>query len=125
MDKNFTFQFSNSLGIFFKYYYGDITLEDIKNSWEYIIHNQAIPEETKGFILDYRGAVLNIPPIQSAEIANFYKSHLEIFGGLKIAILTDKPKNVVISVLVESKNEGYQSRPFSTMQAAIAWVLDK
>ena len=123
MDEKFSFQFSPSLGIFFKHYYGNITLDDINSSWEYIIDNHFIPPGTKGFIMDYRGAVINIPPNQSTGIADFYKNHLDIFGGFKIAILTDNPKNVVISFLVKSVDKGYQSRPFSTMHAATEWVL--
>lgn len=123
MDEKFSFQFSPSLGIFFKHYYGNISLEDINSSWEYIIENNFIPSDTKGFILDYRGAVINIPPNQSSGIADFYKDHLEVFGGFKIAIITDNPKNVVISYLVNAVDLGYQSKPFSTMHAATAWVL--
>jgi hypothetical protein len=123
MDEKFSFQFSQSLGIFFKHYYGNISLEEINSSWEYIIENNFIPTDTKGFILDYRDAVINIPPNQSSGIADFYKAHLEVFGGFKIAIITDNPKNVVISYLVNAVDVGYQSKPFSTMQAATAWVL--
>ncbi|MBE0651718.1 MAG: hypothetical protein IH595_12875 [Bacteroidales bacterium] len=123
MNEKVTFQFSHSLGIFFKHYYGNITLEDIISSWENIIDNHLIPAETKGFVLDYRNAIIKVSPGHSASIANFYKSHLEVFNNLKIAILTDKPENVVISILVESKDEGYQSKPFSTMEAAVRWVL--
>lgn len=123
MDEKFSFQFSSSLGIFFKHYYGKISLEDINSSWEYIMENQFIPPDTKGFILDYRDAVIDIPPNKSTGIADFYKSHLEIFGGARIAILTDNPKNVVISYLVNSVDVGYQSKPFSTMHAATAWVM--
>lgn len=123
MEENFTFQFDSSLGIFFKYYFGPITLEDIGDSWEHVIKNQLIPEGTRGFVLDYRNAEINIPPARHTHIADFYKNHLEIFNNTKIAILTDNPKNVVISILVESKDEGYKSRPFSTMESAIRWVL--
>ena len=123
MDEKFSFHFSSSLGIFFKHYYGNITLDDIYSSWKYVIDNHLIPSETKGFILDYRDATLDFPPKQHSAISDFYKSHLEVFGNLKIAILTDNPQNVVVSVLVESEDEGYHSRPFTTMQAAIVWVL--
>lgn len=123
MDEKFTFQYSHQLGIFFKYYYGQITVEDINSSWDYIIQNHFIPPETKGFILDYRNAVITVPADKHTAIADYYNSHLEVFKGYKIAVLTEHPQNVVITILVESKNDGYQSKPFSTMQAAIKWVL--
>ncbi len=123
MDENFTYRFSKSLGVFFKNYNGNITLENINSSWDYIISNHLIPPETKGFVLDYRNAIMNIPPNHHDGIVDYYTKHLDVFGGLKIAILADNPQNVVITVLVESKDNGYKSKPFSTMQAAIAWVL--
>jgi hypothetical protein len=122
MNEKVTFQFSPSLGIFFKHYYGSITLEDIRSSWEYIIHNHLIPAETKGFIVDYRNAIMNIPADQHPSIADYYKEHLEVFNNCKIGVLTENPQNVVISILVESKDEGYHSKPFSTMEAAVRWV---
>ncbi len=118
-----TFQFSQSLGIFFKHYYGKITLEDISTSWDHIIQNHLIPADTKGFIVDYRNAVMNIPADDYKGIADYYKQHLEVFHDFKIAILTENPKNVVISMLVESRDDGYHSKPFSTMEAAVRWVL--
>ena len=123
INEKVTIQFSPSLGIFFKHYYGIISLEDIRSSWEQIFYTDLIPSETKGFVVDYRNAVMNIPPGQHARIAEYYKEHLEVFNNRKIAVLTENPQNVVISILVESKDEGYQSKPFSTMEAAVRWVL--
>ena len=60
---------------------------------------------------------------EHAEIANFYKKHIDIFGNFKIAIVTEEPKDIVIPILVESLDEGYTSCPFSTLEAAINWVL--
>lgn len=124
-EKKFTYRFSPQLGIFFKHYFGKIVIEDITSSWDYLIKNHFIPPETKGFVLDYRNAVMDIRTEQHTAIDNYYKNHLEVFKGLKIAILTENPQNVVITILVESKGEGYHSKPFSTMEAAIAWVLER
>jgi hypothetical protein len=123
MKKKFKYQFNNSLGILFKYYYGLITIEDIESSWEYAFKNDLIPKDVKGFILDYRNSNFNIKIEKFNEIANFYKKHLEVFGNLKIAIITEDPKDIVIPILVETKDEGYSSRPFSTLESAIDWVL--
>jgi len=58
------------------------------------------------------------------EIASFYKKHPEVFGGYKIAIVTVTPRDIVIPVLVEMHDDGYRSRPFSTLDAAIFWILE-
>ncbi|MDX1829886.1 MAG: hypothetical protein R3342_10120 [Lutibacter sp.] len=123
MKKNFKYQFDNSLGILFKFYYGLITIEDIESSWEYAFKNSLIPKDVKGFILDYRNSNFNIKVEEYNKIADFYKKHLEVFGNFKIAILTEEPRDIVIPVLVETKDQGYSSRPFSTLNSAIDWVL--
>jgi len=123
MEKKFEYQFNNSLGILFKTYYGLITIEDIESSWEYAFENGLIPKEKKGFILDYRNSNFNIKINEHTLIANFYKKHINIFGNYKIAIITEEPRDIVIPMLVESQDEGYSSKPFSTLEAAIAWIL--
>ncbi|TDN97735.1 hypothetical protein [Sunxiuqinia elliptica] len=123
MSEKFKYQFDSSLGILFKYYYGLISIKDIESSWEYAFENGLIPKETKGFILDYRKSNFNIKIDEHTVIAEFYKKHLDVFGNFKIAILTEEYRDIVIPILVKTKDEGYSSRPFSTLEAAIEWVL--
>jgi hypothetical protein len=123
MDKKFKYHFDSSSGILFKYYYGLISIEDIESSWEFAFENGIINKDIRGFILDYRNSNFNIKIEKYVEIANFYKKHLEIFGNFKIAILTEEPRDIVIPMLVKTEDEGYSSRPFSTLESAIEWVL--
>ncbi len=123
MNKKYKYQFDRSLGILFKYYYGWINLEDIVSSWEYAFENNLVPKQVKGFILDYRNSNLNIKIEKHVEIVEFYKKHIDIFGGFKIAIITNEARDIVIPILVKAKDEGYKSSPFSTLEAAIKWVL--
>lgn len=122
MVKKYKYQLDSSLGILFKYYYGLINIQDIESSWEYAFENNLIPKQVKGFILDYRNSNFNIKTEEHASIADFYKKHLDIFGGFKIAIITEEAKDIVIPILVKTEDEGYSSRPFSTLEAAIKWV---
>ena len=121
--EKYTYEFDNSTGVMFKYYFGLITLEDIITSWEYAFANNLIPKSTKGFVVDYRQANFNMKIDEHKHIADFYKNHPEIFGKLKTAVVTDDPHDVIIPTLVEMLNEGYYSRTFSTLEAAIEWVL--
>ncbi|MCF8379387.1 MAG: hypothetical protein K9H49_07410 [Bacteroidales bacterium] len=109
--------------IMFKSYYGLISIDIIASSWMQAFEKEIIPKETVGFILDYREAIFDMDVDEHAEIANFYKKNLEVFRNKKIAIITDKPKAVVIVTLVEALDDGYFSKPFSTLEAARAWVL--
>lgn len=122
-EKKFSYYFDEGRGILFKTYYGAITIEDINSSWEFAFREGLIPHKMKGFVLDYRSANFDVEPERHAEIAAFYKRHIDVFGGYKIAIVTEAPRDIVIPVLVEMHDEGYHSRPFSTMEAAVSWVL--
>lgn len=124
MKEKFKYSFDESTGILYKYYYGAITLKDIYSSWDYAISNNLIPKETQGFILDYKEATFDIKIKEYAKIAEYYKEHLDIFRNQKIAIITQTPKDVVIPLLVESKDYGYSSKPFYTVEAAIRWILN-
>lgn len=123
MDAKFRYELDAGTGVLFKYYYGDITIEDIESSWEYAFDSGLITEKVKGFVLDYREATFDMNPSEYILIANFYRSNLKVFRGCRIGIITHNPRDIVIPVLVETKDDGYSSRPFTTPEAAIAWVL--
>jgi hypothetical protein len=123
MEQKFLYQFDSQTGIVFKNYFGKITIDDIENSWLYGFNHNLIPPNTEGFVLDYREAFFEILIEEYIKIPLFYTQHLDVFGEKKIAIVTDNPKDVVIPVLVQMKDKGYASQPFSTLEAAIYWVL--
>ena len=56
-------------------------------------------------------------------ISDYYKNHLDIFYKRKIAIITENPKDIVVPYLVQKKDEGYLSNPFSTIEGAVEWIL--
>ena len=123
MGDKIKYRFDESTGIMYKYYSGTITLNDIISSWDDAISEKIIPENTKGFILDYTKANFDIEVDKASEVANYYRRHLDIFRSKKIAIITQTPSDIVIPIMVEKKDSGYSSHPFYTLEAAIDWVL--
>ncbi|RZT97572.1 hypothetical protein EV201_2245 [Ancylomarina subtilis] len=123
MNDKFKFEFDSETSILYKNYYGLITVEDIISSWEQAINNKLIPNHVKGFILDFRKSTFDFEVSRYIEISNFYKKYLHVFGGSKIALITVDPKDLVIPVLFQAKEDGYKSKPFSTLEAARDWIL--
>jgi len=123
MENKFKYSFSNSTKILTKTYFGSITIEDIESSWEYAFENELIPKEKKGFILDYRNSNFKINIREYMAISDFYKKHIDVFRNYKIAVITEDPSDIVIPLLVETQDQGYKSKAFSTVEAAINWVL--
>jgi hypothetical protein len=119
---NYKCDYLSDEGILVKNYYGIITIKDIRDTWEDAISNRLIPEDVKGFVLDYSKASFGIRIEEYIEIPNFYKDHLEIFANTKIAIVTQNSEDIVIPILAAKEDFGYLSRPFSTIEAAIKWI---
>lgn len=124
MEKKYSYKYDDKSGIMFKSYYGLITINDIHSSWDEAINSKIIPDGTKSFVLDYREATFNFKVTESTKIAEYYRTHLDVFGNCKIAVVTQKPKDVVVPAIVETHDDGYLSKPFYTKEAAINWVLD-
>jgi len=123
MEEKFKYSFDESTRILYNYYYGQITIDDIYSSWEYVISKHLIPEKTKGFIVDYRKATFNVKVREYSKISDYYKNHLDVFRNYKIAMITQNPKDIIVPLLVESKDEGYFTKTFFTEEAAVEWIL--
>lgn len=119
----FKYHFDEETEILYKYYYGPITVKEIYSSWDYAIEYNLIPQETRGIILDYTKAHFNFPIKEHGRIAEYYRDHIDVFRNQRIAILTQSDRDVIVPTLVELKDDGYSSRPFFTLNAAISWVL--
>ncbi len=122
MENGAKFDFDLQNRILFKYYYGDIWMETIINTWKEALAEEIIPNNTVGFIIDYRKANICFNPERHAEVPDFYQANLDVFGNKRIAFVTDNPRDIVYPILFQSKDRGYTSQPFSTMEAAIRWV---
>lgn len=122
MVRKFLYSYDQELKVLFKYYYGTISLDDIRESWEHAFTSHLIPHGTKAFILDYREATFDLHIRDTHGIAAFYRDNIKHFQDARIAIITERPDQVVIPTLVEQLDDGYSSRPFFTMEAALAWV---
>lgn len=124
MNNNVIFKYDPELSVMYKIHSGLITIETIKNSWEWAFANKIIPENTKFFLLDYREAIIDFSARKHEDISKYYRSKPEYFAGKKFAIISNNPHNVAISTLVRRSDDGYESRPFSTIEAAIKWLTN-
>ncbi|MDP2302070.1 MAG: hypothetical protein Q8N03_06575 [Ignavibacteria bacterium] len=123
MTKKNEYIFDEVTAIMYKNYFGEITLEDISSSWDYVFEHNLIPKGTKRFILNYKQASFNIRISEYPGIAEYYRNHLDVFEGCRIGIVTNVNKDYVIPVMVEKLDEGYGSRPFGDLEDAVEWVV--
>jgi len=119
---DFEFSFDNTRMIFYKYYSGNLSYNDFESSWLYIINNQLFPGGTKGILIDYRKALVQFPIDEAYRISTFFNCNLHIFNNQKIAFVTSTPEQIILPELVREYASNYQSRPFSTIEAAEDWL---
>lgn len=108
--------------ILYKRYYGLISLENIMQSWLKAMNENLIPQDALGFVLDYRKAHFNFDPRRHTELTDFYREHSKVFSNRRIAFVTVSPDDIVYPILIQTQDNGFESRPFSTMEAATDWV---
>ncbi|ELR70847.1 hypothetical protein C900_03282 [Fulvivirga imtechensis AK7] len=122
MDKKVNCYYDQEKGIFYKKLSGDIYLGDLITSWESIIHAKLFPDHTKQFIIDYREARLRVDPDRVKDIANIYKERNHIFSKAKVALIMQKPEQVIMPILVNEEQCGVEFKPFYTEEAAVEWL---
>lgn len=110
--------------IFYKHYFGEIYLEDVLSSWEHILNKNKIPKNTKKFILDYRKGTLIATPEAAGHIADMYENHETIFGGARVAMIMDRPDQVIFPLLVNMEQSIVEFKPFFSLESAIGWLDD-
>ena len=111
-------------GIFIKYYYGNIELEDIFDSWRETIRKKKIPENVRKFIINYKKASINFPPERVSDIAKFYNEHDAVFGNARIAMVMESPGQVVFPNLIVLEKISFKIETFYTMEAAVNWLAN-
>ena len=125
MNSKITFKFDNTEKVLFKYYTGEINLQDIKLSWDEMFDSKSVPEDNKGYVLDFRDAKLHIHYKEYTKIIAYVKRNLEKFGHKKMAIITKDASDIVIPLLVRENFKGFNTKPFGSPGAAITWVLNR
>jgi len=120
---DFNFNFDNSRKIFYKQYSGDVSFSDFESSWYFIINNHYFPGEALGVLLDYRQALIQSPIDEAYRITTFLSKNIHIFRDKRIAFVTSTPEQIVMPVLISEYDYNYQSRPFSTIEAAESWIV--
>lgn len=115
-------QYDAATGIFYKFYSGSVEFDDIVHSWNEIIENGLIPEKTHKFLLDYSKANYVSGPETARKIAQFYKQNQRIFSGAKIALIMQRPNQVIFPILVDAECAFMSVKPFYTLDAARNWL---
>ena len=124
MNTKYKFENDHTNKIFYKHFFGTITIEDILTSWDEAITERIIPVGTKRFIINFKYGTAIYKPENPKLLANYYNGRPETFKGARIAIVTVKPEDIIVPMLLKQEKGLFSLAPFSTEEAAIEWVME-
>lgn len=109
-----------------EYYSGEISFDDL------IYFKKTLGTDPKfnfyhTTILDLREATLKLNEIEMVQLLNFFRDSFEVKGIRKVAYLTSKPDQVVLttlfsSLLIDFQDLKFQPHTFSTIEALANWL---
>ena len=98
-------------------------IEDVVASFEEIMKNKMLSENTIGIISDLRGVKFDINFSVFKRVSAFLKLHPELFN-YKLAAITTTPKQVVMVILANNVSSKLNAKPFSTFEASLEWMTE-
>ena len=102
---------------------GNVTIDDIIGSWDYLIENNIIKPTIKGVINNISGCVLHMDMDGFSMLMNYLKKN-EVLRRIKLAVVCDSPKMIVFPTLAEVEETELRVKPFTTEEAAVYWIMN-
>ncbi|MBS2097609.1 hypothetical protein [Carboxylicivirga linearis] len=100
-----------------------VDVNEIINSWENLKENDLLTDKLKGVINNLLDCDLNMN-MDSFKMLMGYLKQNECFYKIKLAVICNKPKIVVYPTLGEEKEGALKIKPFSTIDAAVEWIIE-
>jgi hypothetical protein len=99
---------------------GELVVEDIMDSFVYILNENMIRPGCRGILTDLREADLNFNMNTFRNLIIYIKSSPGL-DGLRIAVVVDSADKIVFPMMAANE-PGLMIEPFSTMESAIKWI---
>jgi len=110
--------------ILIRNFHGTVQFSEIMESWIELIGHQKITDEIKGILNDFTGAELQMNINNLDQLMSTFMQYPDIFERIKLAVLMDTPKKIVLPILAEQKYPQFRIKAFSTYEAAIEWIKE-
>ncbi len=108
--------------ILIRNFIGNVDVNDIIDSWEYLNQNKLIDKKIKGIINNLTGCELHMDMESFVTLIAYLKKE-DYIKNIKLAVISDNPKTMVFPFLGENQENKLKIKPFSTMEAAVDWIL--
>lgn len=109
-------------------FFGDLILEDIKESWLDVLSIPEFDKENYDLISDYTEATLQVAASSLDKVGDFYQSIGQKYHGRKHAVVVVKPRQTAYSILFKQKHDsenGIRFDIFEEKEAAVNWIKNE
>ncbi|MFC2090224.1 hypothetical protein ACFLT1_05560 [Bacteroidota bacterium] len=103
---------------------GTIEVENIIDSWKYLLESELLTSKVMGVINDISGCEL-VMNMASFQVLIDYLKQQPIFRNLKLAVICTDPKTIVFPMIGERQEKDLGIKPFTTLEAAERWIFTK
>ncbi|MCU4164690.1 hypothetical protein [Carboxylicivirga caseinilyticus] len=111
-----------SKSILIRNFKGEVDVNEIIRSWEYLRNESLLTHQLKGVINNLTECDL-VMDLNSFKLLMSYLNQHECFYSIKLAVVCDKPKSTVYPTLGAEKESKLKIKPFSTVDAAVQWII--
>lgn len=108
--------------ILIRNFVNDVCVNDIIDSWKYLIENKLIDKSIKGVINNLTECNLFLD-FNSFQILLSFLKEQESLKGIKLAVICDTPGKTVFPILGGLETDELEIKPFSTVEAAVSWIM--
>ena len=101
-----------------------VNVDDIIDSWEYLIASKLINDNIKGIINNLTGCSLDMNLESFRKLIEYLRAKDQL-KKLKLAVICNDPKTIVFPTLGQQGELDLRIRPFSTERAAVNWIMSQ
>jgi hypothetical protein len=101
----------------------NVNVDQIIESWEYLLTNQILTVKHIGVINNLCRANLDMNMDSFARLINYLRAK-PYFSRIKLAVICDTPNKIVFPMIGEYNVKELKIRPFATVEKSIEWILE-
>ena len=99
-----------------------VSVTDIIHSWDILIEQGMLNSNIKGVINNITGCQLAMDLDSFYTLIDYIKTK-DILRKVKLAVVCNNPKMIIFPILGEAEEKDLHIKPFSTVEAAVEWIM--
>ena len=108
-------------GYLIRVFEGIFHIDEIMESWEYLINTKLKKIKYTGILNDFSNAKLKMELTDLEKILGLFKKNMDIFENIKIAVIMTTPDNIIFPVFAKNTSS-FNIASFTTLDTAKRWV---